>query len=278
MKKGLKGSLAALALATLALSILPATVMAQQQTERPERLGGKPNLNGIWRVMNSANWNLEPHNSEGIDQFWQLGALAAIPAGKGVVEGGEIPYLPEALEQRNKNRASWPKGDPETNCYLPGIPRATYMDHAFQIVQPGAGDIYMAYEYHSTNRMIRMNYTELPPIDTWMGESRGKWDGDTLVVETSGFNGKTWLDRSGNFFSSSAVVTERFESIDDSHIRYEATIEDPNTFSRPWTISMVLYRDIDPNAELMDFRCVPFVEELFYHDLNEAAGASGKDQ
>lgn len=268
MKISLKGGLAILALATASLSVLPAAAMAQHNMERPERLGGKPNLNGIWQVMNSANWDLEPHSAEQLKQFWQLGALGAMPAGRGVVEGGEIPYLPEALEQRNENRESWPKGDPETNCYLPGIPRATYMDHPFQIVQAGDGDIYMAYEYHSTNRMIRMNYTELPPIDTWMGESRGKWDGDTLVVETSGFNGKTWLDRSGNFASAAAVVTERFTLIDDSHIRYEAKIEDPNTYSRPWTMSMILYRDIDPNAELMEFRCVPFVEEMFYHDID----------
>jgi hypothetical protein len=278
MKVGLKGGLALLALATACLGVLPATAMAQQQVERPERLGGKPNLNGIWQVMNSANWNLEPHNAEQLKQFWQLGALGAMPAGRGVVDGGEIPYLPEALAQRDKNRASWPKGDPETNCYLPGIPRATYMDHPFQIVQSGAGDIYIAYEYHSANRMIRMNHTELPPIDTWMGESRGKWDGDTLVVESSGFNGKTWLDRSGNFFSNAAVVTETFKPIDDSHIQYTARIEDSNTFSRPWTISMVLYRNIDRQAELMEFRCVPFVEELFYHDLNETAATPGQDK
>lgn len=269
MYERLKGALAVLALAAAALTVVPGSAMAQQQ-ERPKTIAGKPNLNGIWQVMNSANWNLEAHNARALTKFWQLGAVGTVPGGLGVVEGGTIPYLPEALKQRNENRANWPDADPETSCYLPGIPRATYMPYPFQIVQ-GGGDIYFAYEYHSTNRNVHMAQHREPPIDTWMGESNGHWDGDTLVVVTTGFNGKTWLDRSGNFAGKDAKVTERFTLTDPDHMAYEATIENSKVFSRPWKIKMTLYRHVEPNAELMDFRCVEFVEKKLYHDLEETA-------
>ena len=234
------------------------------------RLGGKPNLNGIWQVMNTANWDLEPHDAQQAPVApEQLGAIGAIPGGLGVVEGGTIPYLPAALEQREKNRQSAPKADPEAACYLPGIPRATYMDHPFQVIQAANGDMLMAYEYDAANRTIYMQKTGVPPIDTWMGTSYGQWDGDTLVVTTLGQNGMTWLDRKGDFLSEGdgTKVTERFTLKDPDHMWYQATIEDPQTFSRPWKISMMLYRNVEPNAELLDFRCVPFADLLVYGDL-----------
>lgn len=232
------------------------------------RLGGHPNLNGIWQVMNSANWDLEPHDAQQAPVSPELlGAIGAIPGGLGVVEGGTIPYLPAALEQREQNRKSAPKADPEAACYLPGIPRATYMDHPFQIIQGADGDMLMAYEYDAANRTIYMGPNGEPPIDTWMGTSYGHWEGDTLVVTTLGQNGMTWLDRKGDFLAEGAKVTERFTPRDADHIWYEATIEDPMTFSRPWKISMVLYRHVEPNAELLDFRCVPFADLLVYGDL-----------
>ena len=232
------------------------------------RLGGKPNLNGIWQVMNTANWDLEPHDAQqALVAPELLGAIGASPAGLGVVEGGTIPYLPAALEQREANRKSAPKGDPEAACYLPGIPRATYLDHPFQIIQGERGDILMAYEYDAANRTIYMQKTGEPPIDTWMGTSYGQWQGDTLVVTTLGQNGMTWLDRKGDFLSEGAKVTERFTPKGPDHIWYEATIEDPQTFSRPWKISMALYRNVEPGAELQDFRCVPFADLLVYGDL-----------
>lgn len=233
---------------------------------RLERIAGNPNLNGIWQAMNTANWNLEAHSAEALEDFWQLGAIAAIPAGQSVVEGGEIPYRPDALAQREENRANWPKADPEANCYLPGIPRATYMPFPFQIVQ-GGGDILFVYEYASTNRLVNMEEHKEPPIDTWMGVSNGHWDGDTLVIETTGFNEKTWFDRAGNYHSNALKVTERLTLIDEDHIQYEATIEDPEVFTRPWTIKMPLYRRTEPNAQLLEFKCVPFSEELLYGDL-----------
>lgn len=230
------------------------------------RLGGKPNLNGIWQAMNSANWNLEAHSAQKIDSQWELGALFSIPAGKSVVVGGKIPYLPEALKVRDKLRAEWPSSDPETFCYLPGIPRATYMPYPFQIVQ-GDRDILMVYSYATANRTIFMKDHQEPPIDSWMGRSNGHWEGDTLVVETTGFNGRARLDRAGNHFSPALKVVERFTLENANVIRYEATLEDPQTYSRPWTIRMPLYKHVEENAELLEFKCVPFAEELLYKDL-----------
>ena len=238
------------------------------------RLGGKPNLNGVWEAMNSANWDLEPHDAaQAPVAAGQLGAIGAVPAGVGVVEGGAIPYLPAAMEQREKNRLSAPKGDPEAACYLPGIPRATYMDHPFQIIQADNGDMLMAYEYDAANRTIYMQKTGVPPIDTWMGTSYGQWEGDTLVVTTVSQNGMTWMDRKGDFLSPDAKVTERFKLMDPNHIWYEATIEDASTFSKPWKISMPLYRRMEPKAELLDFRCVPFADLVVYGDLLQSKDA-----
>jgi hypothetical protein len=237
------------------------------QQARPERIAGQPNINGIWQAMNSANWNLEAHSAEALKEFWALGSLAAIPAGQSVIDGdGKVPYKPEALAKRDENRAGWPKSDPETNCYLPGIPRATYMPFPFQIVQ-GGGNILFVYTYASANRLVNMGEPIVPPVDTWMGQSNGKWEGNTLVVETTGFNGSTWLDRAGNYHTNALKVTERFTVVDDDHLQYSATLEDPNVFTRPWTINMPLYRHIDANAQILEFKCVPFVEELLYKDL-----------
>jgi hypothetical protein len=230
------------------------------------RLRGKPNLNGIWQAMGSANWNLEAHSAQKVDSQWELGALFSIPAGKSVVVGGKIPYLPGALKARDAFRAGWPKSDPETYCFLPGVPRATYMPYPFQIFQ-GDRDILMAYSYATANRTIFMSNHQEPPVDTWMGRSNGRWQGDTLVVETTGFNARAHLDRAGNHFSPALKVTERFTLEDANVIRYEATLEDPQTYSAPWTIRMPLYKHVEDNAELLEHKCVPFVEELQYKDL-----------
>ncbi len=232
----------------------------------PPRLAGKPNLNGIWQAMNSADWNLEAHSAQKIEPAWQFGALFAIPAGKSVVVGGTIPYLPDALKIRDQNRAGWPKSDPETLCYLPGIPRATYLPYPFQIIQ-GNRDILMVYSYATSNRTIHMHGHEEPPVDSWMGRSEGRWEGDTLVVTTTGFNGLAHLDRAGNFTSSSLKVVERFTMQNADVIRYEATLDDPKTYSAPWTIRMPLYKHAEENAELLEHKCVPFAEELLYKDL-----------
>ena len=265
MHERVRGALAATATATL----LALSGAVQGQDYEPDRLsGGEPNFNGVWQANNTANWNLEPHAARALDEFWELGAFGAVPAGLGVVEGGQIPYTPAGLEQREANREGWPAADPETNCYLPGIPRAMYMPYPFHIIQAGDGsDILMAYSYATANRTIHMTDHSDPPVDTWMGRSNGEWDGDTLVIETYGFNGRAWLDRAGNQYSRAAVVTERLTLVADDIMQYEATIEDPRTFTRPWTISMPLYRRIEPNAQILEFKCVPFAEELLYQDL-----------
>lgn len=232
------------------------------------RVQGKPDLNGIWQAMNTADWNLEAHSAQKIDAAWQLGALFSIPAGKSVVVGDKIPYLPEALKEREQFRAEWPKSDPETFCYLPGVPRATYMPYPFQILQ-GDRDILMVYSYATANRTIYMRDHEEPPVDSWMGRSNGHWEGNTLVVETTGFNGRAHLDRAGNHFSPALKVTERFTLQSPNVIRYEATLEDPQTYSAPWTIRMPLYKHVEDNAELLEHKCVPFVEELLYKDLEK---------
>jgi hypothetical protein len=236
------------------------------QLERPARISGHPNFNGIWQALNTAYWNLEGHSAEGLKDFWQLGAIASIPAGQSVVRGGTIPYLPEALKKRNENRAKWPAADPEAKCYMLGVPRVTYHNFPFQIFQ-GDGDLLMVYPFAAANRVIYIkDHSELP-VDSWMGRSNGTWEGDVLVVTTSGLNADTWLDRAGNHHSNKLKVTERFTLLDPNHIWYEATLDDPLTYSRPWTIEMPLYRLIDKNAQLLEHKCVPFTDMLLYHDL-----------
>jgi len=281
----LAATAAAFVMAGAGIAVAPASA---QQTQQPERIDGKPNFNGIWQAMNTANWNLEPHSAAPNPVADRLiGAIGAIPAGLGVVEGGQIPYKPEALERLNAHKANVINHDPEAACYLPGIPRATYMPYPFQIVQGGNDDILMVYEYANANRVVEMRDVDIPPIDTWMGTSYGRWDGDTLEVVTLSQgpgevklprgvmepNGVTWLDRAGNYLSPTATVTERFTKMGDNHIQYSATIDDPELYTRAWTISMPLYRRMEPNAQLLEFRCVPFSEMLLYGDLLEEGAA-----
>jgi hypothetical protein len=238
-------------------------------TPRPDRIAGRPNMNGIYQAINTANWNLEDHSASAT-AFWQLGAIFAIPAGQSVItdNNGTIPYTPAGLKKRTENQASWPKGDPEAKCYMPGLPRANYMPYPFQIVQ-GNKDILFVYEYASSNRIVHMsNHTEAP-VDSWMGWSNGKWDGNTLVIEVTGNNDQTWFDRSGNHHSDALKVTERYTLAGDNHINYEATIEDAKTFSKPWQIRLPLYRRMEQNAQLLEYKCVEFSEELLYGDLKK---------
>src|SRR5215510_469955 len=246
--------------------LLTVSAAQAQQPDRPERIAGHPNLNGIWQALNTAYWNLEGHPAEALKDFWQLGAIGSIPAGQSVVRGGTIPYLPEALKKRNENRAKWPTADPEAKCYMLGVPRVTYHNFPFQIFQ-GDGDLLMVYPFAATNRVIYMkDHSELP-ADSWMGKSNGTWEGDVLVITTTGLNDQTWLDRAGNHHSNKLKVTERFTLLGPNHIWYEATLDDPLTYSRPWTIEMPLYRLIDKNAQPLEHKCVPFTDMLLYQDL-----------
>lgn len=234
----------------------------QAAYKAPRTAEGHPNLNGIWEYVGTANWDLQDHPAyQG--PLWELGAIGAVPAGQGVVEGNEIPYLPAALAKKQENFKNRRTLDPEAKCYMPGIPRATYMPFPFQIVQ-SPKDILMVYEYASANRLINMGKPQEAATDTWMGTSNGKWEGETLVVDVTGLNGLAWFDRAGNFASANLHVVERFTRTNADHMLYEATIEDPKTFSRPWKISMPLYRRVEKNAQLLEFKCVEFSEELLY--------------
>jgi hypothetical protein len=185
-----------------------------------------------------------------------------------IVGGGTIPYNPAGLKKREENLKGWPKSDPEAKCYMAGIPRSTYMPYPFQIVQ-GQKDILFVYEYASSNRIVHMDKPSEAPVDSWMGWSNGKWDGNTLVVEVTGNNDQTWFDRAGNHHSDALKVTERYTLQGDNHIQYEATIEDPKTFTKPWQIRMPLYRRMEQNAQLLEYKCVEFSEELLYGDLKK---------
>jgi hypothetical protein len=242
----------------------------------------KPDLNGIWQVMSTANDNLEDHDG-GPSSVIVTGAIGAHPAGLSVVEGGAIPYKPEALAKRDENRRRAMPGktgrdvnaDPELNCFLPGVPRATYLPYPFQIFQ-SPGRMWFSYEYSYARREIFMDKFREAPIDSWMGWSNGKWEGDTLVVDVTGFNDTSWFDRSGNYHSDSLHVVERYTMLDATHINYEATIEDPMTFTRPWKINVILYKHIEPNAQLLEFKCAEYVEEFFWGEYRKTTAPPAK--
>ena len=268
MRHGLMVVTIAAGFMTAGLSLAVTTATAQAPAHTAPRTGDdKPDLNGIWQALNTAHWDIEPHAASP-SVIRELGAIAAVPGGHGVVEGGEIPYRPEALAQRNENHANRLTLDPAIKCYLPGVPRATYMPFPLQIIQ-SQQHIMILHEFAGAVRTIYMdNHTEAP-ADSWMGWSNGRWEGETLVVDTTGFNGMTWLDRAGNFHSDTLHVVERFTARSPETLLYEVTLEDPTVFTRPWKMSMPLYRRVDDNAELMEFRCVEFVEGLIYGHLRK---------
>lgn len=278
MRDRYSGSMIAIAPAVVALLLAGVPVAGQGQPGyKPLRTAdGKPNLNGIWQAVNAANWDIEGHAAQPAPLQNLVGVYLAEPAGLGVVEGGSIPYKPEALAKRKQNFETRLKadpmkrdiGDPEAKCYLPGVPRATYMPLPFQIIQ-SPNTILISYEYASTTRIIHLGKVPPAPIDSWMGQSVGRWEGDTLVVDVTALNGQAWLDRAGNFLSDTAHVLERYTPVSPDHLMYEATIEDPTVFTRPWKMSMPLYRRIDKGMQLLEFKCVEFSEEFLYGTLRK---------
>jgi hypothetical protein len=220
----------------------------------PRTPDGKPDLSGIWQALNTANVNIQDHVA-------QKGA----PAGQGVVEGNEIPYQPWALAKKKDNYANRATLDPENKCYLPGVPRITYIGLPFQIFErPDL--VTILYEHAHANRFIYTNGTPHPkgPIDWWMGDSRGHWEGDTLVVDNVHFNDQTWFDHAGNFHSEDMHVVEHYSLLDADHINYAVTIEDPKVFTRPWNMNMVLYRHVEKNFQLLEYECYSFDLEPYY--------------
>ena len=235
----------------VASAVVPLAAQNQAATV-PRASNGRPDLSGIWQVLNTAAWDIQDHS-----------ASLGVPGGQGVVEGNEIPYQPSAAAKKRENYQNRRTADPETRCFQPGVPRITYMPFPFQIVQTPTY-IAILYEYGHVTRHIYADGTPHPkgPIDSWfMGDSRGRWEGNTLVVDVIHFTDQTWFDRAGNFHSEALHVVERYTLTDRDHITYEVTIEDPKVFTRPWKMTMPLYRRQERNVQLLDYECYTLLQE-----------------
>jgi len=243
----------------IALAILAGALSAAAQTPPagpaiPRTADGKPDFSGIWQSLANADYGLEPHL-----------ATKDGPPGVGIVEGNVIPYRPEALAQRAKNFAARETADPRTKCYTLGTPRGLYYNEPFQIFQRPR-DLTVLFEFGHPVRTINTNATEHPDghIDFWLGDSRGHWEGDTLVVDVTDFNGETWLDRVGDFNSDELHLVERWSFRDRNTIRYRATFEDPKVYTRPWSIEVLLYRRLEPNVQIIENYCSTLDYDKYY--------------
>ena len=297
MHSGLKVITVAVVTITVIAIVSPAVATAGQTPSDelfppytpPRTADGRPDLGGIWQSFTTANQNILAHSAEPGAHPELLGAWGANRGALSIVEGNELPYQPWAAAQQRENYENrtlvqvtndpsrFDTGDPELQCYRAGVPRANYMPYPFQIFQTPE-QILIVYEYKGASRTIYMDSEQGAPGDTWMGWSNGHWEGDTLVVDVTGFNGHTWFDRAGNFHSDALHVVERWTPVSAYHMRYEATIEDPNVFTRPWKMSFMLYRQVEENARLIEFNCIPFVEELMYGPLGFLGGQEAENQ
>ena len=289
MRNRFRSSLIATAIAAATVSAVISVSMTRTagQASRASRTAdGKPNLSGVWQANNEANWDLQAHQARpgavtqrGVYPYayaevpaapvLALGAAAGVPGSLGVVQDdAQIPYTSEAAARKAENAAHWIDRDPELKCYLPGIPRAMYMPYPFQIIH-GNNEILMAFPFASSDRVVHMTTPRKPVVDTWMGTSNGRWEGDTLVIDNTGFNDSTWFDRAGNFHSDKLHVVERIRPMTADALNYEVTIEDLDVFSRPWKITLVLYRRLEANLQLPEYKCVPFAEELVFGYLRK---------
>jgi streptogramin lyase len=215
----------------------------------PRTADGKPDLQGIWQARSRAAYDLEDHP-----------ARFGMPAGRSVVDTGTIPYQPSAIAKRKENYEQRATADPLAQCFLPGVPRLMYMEYPFQIFQTRES-VAITFEWQQVFRLIYTNgTTPSTPLEFWMGDSRGRWDGDTLVVDVTNHNDRTWFDMAGNFHGNALHVIERFTLVDPDTIRYQATIDDPKTFTRPWTITVPLVRQKDM-PRLLEYQCRAEMEE-----------------
>ncbi|MBB6095497.1 hypothetical protein HNQ60_004387 [Povalibacter uvarum] len=241
-------------LAALAVS-LPMAFAQAAGPKIPRLANGKPDFSGIWQTTSAAEYDLEPHSGR-----------ADAPPGAGVVAGNVIPYLPEALEQRKKNFAARGELDPRLKCWTLGTPRGIYYPEPFQIFQRDR-DLTVVFQFGQSVRTIHTNGTLHPQVtdnEFWLGDSRGHWEGDTLVVDVRDFTEETWLDRSGNFHSTQLHVVERWKFLDENTIDYQATIEDPKVFSRPWTLGVILHRHREKNFQLIENYCFTLGYDKYY--------------
>jgi len=253
----------------LCITLLSVSSLTAAQ-DIPRTADGRPDFNGIWQAINTANWDVEPHAAS-FGPLVAAGAIGAIPAGLGIVEGNEIPYTPEARAQQQENKSDWLANDPLVKCYMPGIPRANYLPFPFQIVQ-STDHIIFAYEFASASRIVYVDQPDFEaPILSWMGHNLARYEGDTLVIEVTDQVPETWLDHAGNHHTDALRVTERYTFVGPNVIQYEAILEDPNVYTRPWKVSYPLYRRLDDNMQLLEFKCVEFTEELLYGHLRKGA-------
>jgi len=259
-------------LAAPLLVMLSVISVAAESDFVPRTADEKPDFNGIWQAIGSAHWNVEPHAAD-FSPLVELGAIGAIPAGLGVVDGGNIPYTSQARAKAQENRADWLSQDPVVKCYMPGVPRATYLPFPFQIIQ-SPEHVVMAYEFASASRIVYMDRPDFEaPILSWMGHSRGHFEGDSLVIDVTDQVPDTWLDHAGNHHSDALRVTERYTHLGPNTLMYEATLVDPNVYTEEWTMKFPLYRRLDENMQLLEFKCVEFTEELIYGHLRKGADA-----
>jgi hypothetical protein len=234
-------------IAAAVVMVAPVTAAGQTTGSLPRTADGKPDLTGVWQAVTTANWNLQAHPAD-----------KDVPAGLGVVEGDEIPYQPWAAAKREENFKNRATADSEAKCYLPGVPRINYMPYPFQILQTSQ-QISILYEYaHAVRRIYMDSPHPEGPIEWYMGDSRARWEGDTLVVDVVHFTDQTWFDRAGNFHSEALHVVERYTPVTPHHISYEVTIEDPKVFTRPWKMSMPLYRRMEKNIRILEYECYTF--------------------
>ena len=228
--------------------ILALAAIGQPKTYRaPRTPDGKPDLQGIWEARGTASYNLEAHSAD-----------RGIRAGDTVIvdpADGKIPYLPEARAKQQENFKNRETADPVSHCFLPGVPRITLMRFPFQIFETPEF-VAITYEYVHASRTIFMKKSEHPDdIDFWMGDSRGRWEGETLVVDVADNNPDTWLDASGNFHSAALHVVERYTRTGADSMLYEATVEDPKVLTKPFTIRVPLFRHSEKNAQLYEYEC-----------------------
>ncbi|MGY8784230.1 MAG: hypothetical protein ACKVIB_02420 [Pseudomonadales bacterium] len=271
VKNVLKSRLYTLLAAPLLVMLSIISVAAESDLV-PRTADEKPDFNGIWQAIGSAHWDVEPHAAD-FSPLVELGAIGAIPAGLGIVQGGDIPYTSQARAKAQENRADWLSLDPVVKCYMPGVPRATYLPFPFQIIQ-SPEHVVMAYEFASASRIVYMDRPDFEaPILSWMGHSRGHFEGDSLVIDVTDQVPDTWLDHAGNHHSDALRVTERYTHMGPNTLMYEATLEDPNVYTQAWTMKFPLYRRLDENMQLLEFKCVEFTEELIYGHLRKGSVA-----
>lgn len=221
-----------------------APLTAQQAYQAPRTSDGKPDFQGIWQVLNTAEYDIQDH-----------GARPGVPPGRAIVENNDLPYKPGALAQKQKNAKAGTAADFSQKCYYPGVPRLMYTPFPFQIVQTQE---YMAmlFEYGHFERLVYTDgFAHHEGIPFYMGDPRGKWDGDTFVIESRGFTSDTWFDRAGNYHSEDMKLTERLTRVGPDHINYEATIDDPKVYTRPWKMKFTLYRRVEPDAQILEYEC-----------------------